>query len=278
MEYGLSLFHSALKAIAGNTSFMFWNSFLALVPLTLALLLYTRYYRAAAASAALCIVLFIVKWQAASSHLVILYQAMPTMHVVVLGLCMTLLAILALLPRYRQDTVLAVGTASFLLFLPNAPYVLTDLVHLAEAIRAIPHTVALLIVALPLYIVFMVVGFSSYVISLSVFSAHVESSFPRVPRRSIEIAIHALSAFGVYLGRFVRLNSWDVATQPMSVVKNSVGVVQSAEAVILIALSFVATWLLFEAWRVVLRAFFRYVQRRFLVVSMFFRTYQKSEL
>ena len=96
----------------------------------------------------------------------------------------------------------AFGTA-WLLFFPNAPYIFTDIIHLTHYhTRYWPDLILILINALT----GMVLGFLSLFLMQSV-----------VRRRAGEwmswlfiAAVAVLSGFGICIGRFVRLNSWDV--------------------------------------------------------------------
>ena len=108
------------------------------------------------------------------------------------------------------------GLVAWVLFLPNAPYVLTDSVHLLDDIRDSSdwHVYTGL---LPVYGAFFFVGFMSYVWSLRLAHRFVMARRVGVSWFAIEMTIHALCAIGVYLGRFVRLNSWDVVTDPSTV-------------------------------------------------------------
>ncbi|TAD75570.1 MAG: DUF1361 domain-containing protein [Oscillatoriales cyanobacterium] len=104
----------------------------------------------------------------------------------------------------------------FVAFLPNAPYVVTDLIHLVHDIRYGPvasyWTVVLLVI--PQYVVFVVAGFAAYVLSLIWLADWLRAIgwSDRIPW--IEQGLHGLSAIGVFLGRFWRFNSWDLITQP----------------------------------------------------------------
>jgi uncharacterized membrane protein len=108
------------------------------------------------------------------------------------------------------------GVVAWLLFLPNAPYVLTDSVHLLDDIRDSSdwHVYTGL---LPVYGAFFLIGFASYVWSLRMAQRFAASRGWGTSWFAIVMTIHALCAVGVYLGRFVRLNSWDVVTDPSTV-------------------------------------------------------------
>ena len=109
------------------------------------------------------------------------------------------------------------GLAVFILFLPNAAYVLTDVVQLVRRVRQQPYlpvwTIALVLV--PQYAAFMIVGFEAHVISLCRMGAYLRS------RRSdkwvvpVELALNFAVAIGLYLGRYRRFNSWDILRDPM---------------------------------------------------------------
>jgi uncharacterized membrane protein len=108
------------------------------------------------------------------------------------------------------------GLAGWLLFLPNAPYVLTDSIHLLDDIRDSSDW-TFFAGLLPVYGVFFAVGFTSYVVSLRLARRFVEARGRGSSWLAIETVLHALAAVGVYLGRFVRLNSWDVVVAPSTV-------------------------------------------------------------
>ncbi len=135
----------------------------------------------------------------------------------------------------RRTAVWWAGVVAFLLFLPNAPYVVTDLVHagaLVEAYsgggsRLAPLVPLTLIAALVLY------GLAAYAACL----VEVDRELDRVGwtpwRVPVRAALHLLCAFGVVLGRLPRLNSWYVVTRPEAVV-DGVGAVARPLAVPLV--------------------------------------------
>jgi uncharacterized membrane protein len=108
------------------------------------------------------------------------------------------------------------GVVVWLLFLPNAPYVLTDVVHLLDDIRDSSDR-TFYTGLLPVYGTFFLIGFGSYVLNLHLLRRFVFARGRGASWLPIEMAVHALCAVGIYLGRFVRLNSWDVVTAPHTV-------------------------------------------------------------
>jgi uncharacterized membrane protein len=118
----------------------------------------------------------------------------------------------------RRSPAWWVGVALFVVFLPNAPYVLTDVIHLFDDIRATHSDLVLLGLHVPLYLTFFGVGFASYVAALELPRRYVKAEVPGWRWAPIELGLHGLCAAGMYLGRVLRLNSWEILTRPRSVV------------------------------------------------------------
>jgi uncharacterized membrane protein len=96
----------------------------------------------------------------------------------------------------------------WLLFLPNAPYILTDLLHLKQRLPVPMWYDLLLLLSFSLNGLFL--GYLSL--------RQVEELMRKFASRTIvAIAMFIslfLAAYGIYLGRFLRLNSWDVWAEP----------------------------------------------------------------
>jgi uncharacterized membrane protein len=105
----------------------------------------------------------------------------------------------------------------WLIFFPNAPYILTDLQHLAETSGA------------PLwYDVIVMVWFSWTGLLLGLVSLYlmhdvVRRTFGRLLGWAFVFIVSGLSSFGVYLGRFARFNSWDLLDDPKEVAVTVLG-------------------------------------------------------
>lgn len=107
-----------------------------------------------------------------------------------------------------------IGVATFIAFLPNAPYVVSDLVHLHGDIRAVHSTKVVLGGLLPLYGVFVLAGIEAYVLSLALVRRYLRAVGWGHRAALIETVTHLASAAGVILGRIDRINSWDPFTRP----------------------------------------------------------------
>ena len=102
--------------------------------------------------------------------------------------------------------------AGWLLFLPNAPYILTDFIHLGRVGGAPLWFDAALIGT------FAAAGLALGLASLLVVHHVVEARAGRVVGWAVAVSSLVLSAIGIYLGRFPRFNSWDVVTDPHGLV------------------------------------------------------------
>ena len=100
------------------------------------------------------------------------------------------------------------GFAAWLLFLPNSPYIITDLVHL--------HSDRSSLVWLDLFLVFvfafngLLLGLLSMLDMFSLICQHYGSQVAKYTMFKVCL----LSGYGIYLGRFLRFNSWDITTKP----------------------------------------------------------------
>ncbi len=110
------------------------------------------------------------------------------------------------------------GIIVFLAFLPNAPYILTDIVHLIEDIRDVNSVWVVTLIVFPLHLLFILSGFEAYVLSLINLGYYLQRIGLSKLIVGAELFIHALCSFGIYLGRFPRFNSWDLITRPDALV------------------------------------------------------------
>jgi len=107
----------------------------------------------------------------------------------------------------RPISLLPVG-ALWLLFLPNAPYILTDFKHLVPS-PVVPLWVDIVVIAAPAW-TGMLLGF----LSLYLVQAVVRGLAGAAVAWLVAVGALVLSSFGIYLGRVLRWNSWDVVTDP----------------------------------------------------------------
>ncbi len=111
----------------------------------------------------------------------------------------------------RRQVLLLVPIAAFLwlIFFPNAPYILTDFQHLAGNWRDAPvwYDVMLLIW-------FSFTGLLLGMVSLFMMQEIIRRTFGRWVGWAFVAVVTGLSSIGVYAGRFLRWNSWDIFFHP----------------------------------------------------------------
>jgi len=100
-------------------------------------------------------------------------------------------------------------TTAWLLFLPNATYIFTDLTHLMS--RYFSHFWVDLVLILSCAVTGLVLSF----LSLYLMQCIVARMFGWLASWLFIAIAAGLSGFGIYLGRFLRFNSWDVLFQPV---------------------------------------------------------------
>jgi len=108
----------------------------------------------------------------------------------------------------------------WLIFFPNAPYMLTDLQDLARTSTDAPLWYDVIIVVWCSWTA-MLLG----VVSLYLMQDIVHRTFGRFIGWAFVFFISAVSSFGIYVGRFVRLNSWDILQTPSETAMNILGLV-----------------------------------------------------
>ncbi len=140
--------------------------------------------------------------------------------------------------KRRRSSLWWFGCLVFFAFLPNAPYVLTDVIHLYEDIREINSVWMITLVVLPVYLLFILAGFEAYVVSLINFGYYLSQMGWTRWILGAELLTHALCAVGIYLGRFKRFNSWDFITQPDALATSVVEDVLGKRPLVIIAITF----------------------------------------
>jgi uncharacterized membrane protein len=193
------LIFRAIHTVMHNADWMGWNLFLAVVPLVLSVFLFRRV-------------------QMGNSTIVL--PSVP-------------------LQRRSGSLLWWLGVAVFVAFLPNAPYILTDIIHFVGDVQSEPSIWVVTLILIPLYILFIFAGFEAYVISLINVGAYLKQTGRGRWIGKVEILLHLLSAIGIYLGRFLRFNSWDIVTRLDTLAMSILDEVLGKRPLLAIAVTFI---------------------------------------
>jgi len=122
--------------------------------------------------------------------------------------------------RISLYLVIPVVALLWLIFFPNAPYMLTDLQDLTRKTTDAPLWYDVLIVVWCTW-----TGMLLGVISLYLMQDIIIRTVSHAAGWIFVFAIAGLSSFGMYIGRFVRLNSWDILQDPAETAMEILGIV-----------------------------------------------------
>lgn len=131
---------------------------------------------------------------------------------------------MAYLTRRNRVTfflVMPVCTLVWLIFFPNAAYLLTDFQHLATTDGSAPIWFDVI-----LLIWFAWTGLFLGIASLYLMQEIVADLLNPAIGWVFAISVTTLSSIGVYLGRFLRWNSWDLLQDPFLIARDMYGIVR----------------------------------------------------
>ena len=98
--------------------------------------------------------------------------------------------------------------AVWLLFIPNSFYIITDLFHLGISRVPIWFELALLLS-------FAWNGLLLGILSVRQIERIIHSLWPKMHELFFLFPVMCLNALGIYIGRYLRFNSWDVVSNPL---------------------------------------------------------------
>jgi uncharacterized membrane protein len=118
-----------------------------------------------------------------------------------------------LFPKIRNSKIkIFLLLISWLLFFPNAPYILTDLIHLRiSSIMPIWYDLLLILSFAWTGLLF---GFLSLWDIEQILGKFLKPLYTTV----ISTVLLFIGAFGIYIGRYLRWNSWDIITKPVNLI------------------------------------------------------------
>ncbi len=154
-----------------------------------------------------------------------------------------ILYIISALPQKAINSVIAIVLFFFwLIFYPNAPYIITDLVHIANIPISLTFSSTDLLSWLKITIIFLSIWLGILLSFYSLYPIHyfVKNKTGDFFGKVFLILFSIISSYGIYIGRFTRLNSWNFFTTPkliLSVIKNSF-IVENFMFIILFSLTF----------------------------------------
>lgn len=254
----------ALSALSSAYSgWIFWNLFLAFIPLVLSFLLFRRKNVSkswigwfSGIVVVIGLIGFLPKLPRVLGKAVGLVQSAIDRDTSALMSVLWLMAIalIALVLSFilfkRKQNLRSVGwwlgLAVFIAFLPNAPYLLTDIIHLIRATSSGQISPwAIVLVIIPIHVAAILLGMEAYVISLMNQGYYLKNHGAKQYIFVGELIVHALCAVGVYLGRFARLNSWELVTDPSNVLLTTFDTLTAKRPAVVMVVTFLGLTVLY---------------------------------
>ncbi len=109
----------------------------------------------------------------------------------------------------------------WLAFLPNAPYIITDLIHIRIGNDNLLWLDVLVVLS------FALSGLLLFYLSIIDMQKMIASKFRKIPITTLTVTILFLCSFGVYLGRFLRYNSWEIISNPQVLISDVFNIIIS---------------------------------------------------
>ncbi len=248
------------RVIADDIGRIAWNSFLALLPLTLSFWLFYRPH-----SRVFCWSIYtllgvsfgvgIKKYNDGNFLEAIkriglavwgFNSVFVTLAIGSIGVLLTLALSSKWVEARHRSPFWWVGLLAFITFLPNAPYILTDIVHFYEAVRTLDSVWTITLIIVPIYVLFIGVGWLSYVFSLINVERHLIRYHLKQYISLTEILLHLLCSIGIYIGRFIRFNSWSLLTQPKQLLSILPGELIGKFPIVVILITFLIITILYS--------------------------------
>ena len=110
--------------------------------------------------------------------------------------------------QLKSNLPLVISFICWLLFLPNSFYIITDLVHIVHSTGNLFYLDLIIICS------FATIGFLLGLLSLDHFKIFLNSRNLVKYSTYIILIVCLLCGFGIYLGRILRYNSWNIISNP----------------------------------------------------------------
>lgn len=112
----------------------------------------------------------------------------------------------------KSKLLIAIMIVIWLLFFPNAHYIITDLLHLKKR-AIIPYWFEVM-----MFLSFAWTGILLGLLSLLEIHDFLRRHLPKIGANLLVFLFIQLAGLGIYMGRFQRWNSWDVITDPYAII------------------------------------------------------------
>lgn len=140
-------------------------------------------------------------------------------------------------PGRRVSASWLVGTVAFLLWMPNLAYLLTDVIHIPEAVRDTPSPPIAVAVLMPVFIVFLTGALTGFVDVVRRSRDHFVSLASVCSPRTVEACLCLVAGFGVVVGRATHYQTWDIIRSPVEVVTTSLSALATLDRLLLALLA-----------------------------------------